>query len=119
MLDRCLASGVAQFREALALEMVMQRFVLDAGSSAVRELPTLVPSASPRLASPLTNPPRLQLDCLWKYVCYRLADHDREPLWPEQRFAFVATAVITVAAGQTANSSTLQDPNATFLPRGI
>ena len=36
MLDRCLASGVAQFREALALEMVMQRFVLDAGSSAVR-----------------------------------------------------------------------------------
>ena len=36
MLDRCLTSGVARFREALALEMVMQRFVLDAGSSAVR-----------------------------------------------------------------------------------
>ena len=39
VLDRCLASGVAQFREALALEMVMQRFVLDAGSSAVRDSP--------------------------------------------------------------------------------
>lgn len=36
VLDRCLASGVAQFRERLALEMVMQRFVLDAGSNAVR-----------------------------------------------------------------------------------
>ena len=36
VLDRCLASGVAQFRERLALEMVMQRFLLDAGSNAVR-----------------------------------------------------------------------------------
>jgi hypothetical protein len=36
VLDRCMASGVAQFRESLALEMVMQRFVLDDGSNTVR-----------------------------------------------------------------------------------
>ena len=69
MLDRCLASGVARFREALALEMVMQRFVLDAGSSAVSGPPLGqiygqglfqgAPAADPRAPALSTEPQSL------------------------------------------------------------